>query len=126
SSGRSPSLSGTQSPSHRLHPRSVPAILVIPALRPLPTRRSTDLTRGMRIVDVRHEQAAAFAAEAHGKLTRSPGVAALTAGPGVIDRKSIRLNSSHRTISYAVFCLQKKNFNMIATVLRRTVGQPQL
>jgi len=42
-------------------------------------------TRGMRIVDVRHEQAAAFAAEAHGKLTRSPGVAALTAGPGVIN-----------------------------------------
>ena len=42
-------------------------------------------TRGMRIVDVRHEQAAAFAAEAHGKLTRAPGVAALTAGPGVIN-----------------------------------------
>jgi acetolactate synthase-1/2/3 large subunit len=42
-------------------------------------------TRGMRIIDVRHEQAAAFAAEAHGKLTRAPGVAALTAGPGVIN-----------------------------------------
>src|SRR5207248_10658538 len=29
--------------------------------------------------------------------------------PGVeLDRKSTRLNSSHRTISYAVFCLQKK------------------
>jgi acetolactate synthase-1/2/3 large subunit len=42
-------------------------------------------TRGMRIIDVRHEQAAAFAAEAHGKLTRTPGVAALTAGPGVIN-----------------------------------------
>src|SRR5437867_12877835 len=27
----------------------------------------------------------------------------------VIDRKSTRLNSSHRTISYAVFCLKKKN-----------------
>src|SRR5207248_7376423 len=25
------------------------------------------------------------------------------------DRKSTRLNSSHRTISYAVFCLKKKN-----------------
>src|SRR5207248_6597811 len=25
-----------------------------------------------------------------------------------LDRKSIRLNSSHRTISYAVFCLKKK------------------
>src|SRR5437867_10267362 len=27
---------------------------------------------------------------------------------GMIDRKSTRLNSSHRTISYAVFCLKKK------------------
>src|SRR5207248_8563325 len=26
----------------------------------------------------------------------------------VVDRKSTRLNSSHRTISYAVFCLKKK------------------
>src|SRR5437879_8512266 len=27
----------------------------------------------------------------------------------VLDRKSTRLNSSHRCISYAVFCLKKKN-----------------
>src|SRR5437762_6759095 len=26
-----------------------------------------------------------------------------------VDRKSTRLNSSHRCISYAVFCLKKKN-----------------
>ena len=37
----------------------------------------------MRIIDVRHEQTAAFAAEATGKLTRKPGLAVLTAGPGV-------------------------------------------
>ena len=37
----------------------------------------------MRILDVRHEQTAAFAAEAMGKLTRRPGLAVLTAGPGV-------------------------------------------
>jgi acetolactate synthase-1/2/3 large subunit len=37
----------------------------------------------MRIIDVRHEQTAAFAAEAMGKLTRTPGLAVLTAGPGV-------------------------------------------
>src|SRR5436189_3936191 len=28
---------------------------------------------------------------------------------GMLDRKSTRLNSSHRCISYAVFCLKKKN-----------------
>jgi acetolactate synthase I/II/III large subunit len=37
----------------------------------------------VRLVDVRHEPSAVFAAEATGKLTRSPGLAVLTAGPGV-------------------------------------------
>ena len=37
----------------------------------------------IRILDVRHEQTAVFAAEAVGKLTRVPGLAVLTAGPGV-------------------------------------------
>jgi acetolactate synthase-1/2/3 large subunit len=37
----------------------------------------------VRIVDVRHEQSAVFAAEAVAKLQRRPGLAALTAGPGV-------------------------------------------
>src|SRR5258707_8701196 len=30
-------------------------------------------------------------------------------GGGRLDRKSTRLNSSHANISYAVFCLKKKN-----------------
>src|SRR3712207_7972623 len=30
-------------------------------------------------------------------------------GPCGLDRKSTRLNSSHANISYAVFCLKKKN-----------------
>src|SRR3712207_7587209 len=32
-------------------------------------------------------------------------------GVGLGDRKSTRLNSSHANISYAVFCLKKKNIN---------------
>src|SRR3954453_13882485 len=43
---------------------------------------------GIAIVDVRHEQTAAFAAEGWAKATRSPGVAALTAGPGVTNGMS--------------------------------------
>src|SRR5207248_694622 len=35
-------------------------------------------------------------------------LAALGSQIGQLDRKSTRLNSSHRTISYAVFCLKKK------------------
>ncbi|MFF4710611.1 acetolactate synthase [Streptomyces eurythermus] len=38
---------------------------------------------GMRIVDVRHEQTAVFAAEGCARLGRRPAVALLTAGPGV-------------------------------------------
>ena len=38
---------------------------------------------GIELVDVRHEQSAAFAAEGYAKATRRVGVAALTAGPGV-------------------------------------------
>jgi len=38
---------------------------------------------GMRILDVRHEQSAVFAAEATARLTRNPGLAVLTAGPGI-------------------------------------------
>jgi acetolactate synthase-1/2/3 large subunit len=37
----------------------------------------------LRLVDVRHEQTAVFAAEATAKLLRRPGLAVLTAGPGV-------------------------------------------
>ena len=40
-------------------------------------------TSGVRLVDVRHEQSAVFAAEAVAKLQRRPAVAVLTAGPGV-------------------------------------------
>src|ERR671914_2539099 len=43
---------------------------------------------GIDIVDVRHEQSAAFAAEGWAKATRSPGVCALTAGPGVTNGMS--------------------------------------
>lgn len=42
----------------------------------------------IRIVDVRHEQNAVFAAEAWARLTRSLGVAAVTAGPGVTNAMS--------------------------------------
>ncbi len=43
---------------------------------------------GIDIVDVRHEQTAAFAAEGWAKVTRTPGVCALTAGPGVTNGMS--------------------------------------
>src|SRR5438477_6544584 len=45
--------------------------------------------------------ASAVAADVHGTVTNAQGGEPL-------DRKSTRLNSSHMSISYAVFCLKKK------------------
>src|SRR2546430_13437308 len=48
----------------------------------------------------------------HGARHRGQGGADRVRGvldPGPEDRKSTRLNSSHSQISYAVFCLTKKN-----------------
>jgi acetolactate synthase-1/2/3 large subunit len=49
---------------------------------------------GIEIVDVRHEQTAAFAAEGWAKVTRSVGVCALTAGPGVTNGMSAIASAS--------------------------------
>ncbi|MDD4463915.1 MAG: thiamine pyrophosphate-binding protein, partial [Desulfobacterales bacterium] len=43
------------------------------------------IDEGIRIIDVRHEQTAAHAAEAWTRLTGIPGVAVVTAGPGLTD-----------------------------------------
>jgi acetolactate synthase-1/2/3 large subunit len=45
-------------------------------------------SEGIRLIDTRHEQTAAFAAEGWSKVTRVPGVVALTAGPGVTNGMS--------------------------------------
>src|SRR5437764_7720493 len=58
-----------------------------------PTRRSSDLARG--------------------EIPRFERVIIETSGVAdpapLVDRKSTRLNSSHRCMSYAVVCLKKKN-----------------
>src|SRR5437867_10052408 len=58
-----------------------------------------------RVYSVGPERASGVGAELRddrGGLERTRRAAA------AVDRKSTRLNSSHRTISYAVFCLKKK------------------
>src|SRR5690554_7639046 len=66
-----------------------------------------------------HARASAWFAE-HGMLNEAVEYALLAEQPTVaaqlvqgsaeeLDRKSTRLNSSHVRISYAVFCLKKKN-----------------
>src|SRR5947209_9448422 len=71
-----------------------------------PSRRSSDLYDYTKL---QHD--APFLTEAHYNLIRSSlTVMSEQGGPGARhqDRKSTRLNSSHANISYAVFCLKKK------------------
>src|SRR5699024_12663156 len=94
-------------------PRSPPtAAFVIqpghhPPLHSFPTRRSSDLPLRRRGA----AGAAGTGAGAHAPYAH-PGRAPLRRGRGghdaAQDRKSTRLNSSHVSISYAVFCLKKK------------------
>jgi acetolactate synthase-1/2/3 large subunit len=51
-------------------------------------RRSAERDGAVRLLDVRHEATAVFAAEATGRLDRTPGFAAVTAGPGVTNAVS--------------------------------------
>src|SRR5437763_14545072 len=50
-----------------------------------------------------------------------PGLSTRSGIPLRVDRKSTRLNSSHRCISYAVFCLKKKKINK-HKILRKSKG----
>src|SRR5207245_9740923 len=90
-----------------------------------PTRRSSDLAS---IFDLPHERHVAAAEmvfdharrqvelgrdvvivlDSLTRLARSHNTTGRGSGR-TIDRKSTRLNSSHGSISYAVFCLKKKN-----------------
>src|SRR5690242_20934820 len=90
-----------------------------------PTRRSSDLTNSLLDLIVFGRAAALRAAELVKPGSRVPETNGHTEEramqrfdrirhskggnrPGE-DRKSTRLNSSHMSISYAVFCLKKKN-----------------
>src|SRR5688572_32628570 len=79
-----------------------------PDLHSFPTRRSSDLDPG-ELDDLR-----AGPAEHQGVAQDGLGAEVVVVDAGVDalagqDRKSTRLNSSHSQISYAVFCLKKKN-----------------
>src|SRR5690349_23443944 len=59
------------------------------------------------------------------RRTRSEVIARKSTMPTAIDRKSTRLNSSHVEISYAVFCLKKKN-DQIKEVTRKVSAEVEL
>src|SRR3712207_7661582 len=70
---------------------------------------------------LQHLRELALLAEHGGKLVARDVRAGLVdggpePGPSLADRKSTRLNSSHANISYAVFCLKKKNTSTLPSL----------
>ncbi|MDJ0810172.1 MAG: thiamine pyrophosphate-binding protein [Desulfobacterales bacterium] len=59
--------------------------------------------RGLRVVDMRHEASAVFAADAVARLTDLPGVAAVTAGPGVTNTVTALKNAALAQSPVVVF-----------------------
>src|SRR5256885_2958663 len=75
----------------------------------------TTLFRSRKLVsagiDDRYERCACFGSIESAEQSAGTFYASKTGTPFESDRKSTRLNSSHLVISYAVFCLKKKNMN---------------
>src|SRR5699024_12569703 len=83
-------------------------------LRSFPTRRSSDL-------DVGHGARLRVTADGGRRMDSGGDVEGVEIGIG--DRKSTRLNSSHVSISYAVFCLKKKKKSHNVYLTTRDVTQ---
>src|SRR5437762_10839715 len=90
----------------------VSAVLIIYLLS-FPTRRSSDL---MEIAADARGTAGEVACASAGSDPESP-----SSSDSMRDRKSTRLNSSHRCMSYAVFCLKKKTLRSTTDGLTWTV-----
>jgi acetolactate synthase-1/2/3 large subunit len=56
------------------------------------------ITHGIRVIDTRHEQSAAHAADGWARATGQPGVAAVTAGPGVTDAVTAVANAQRAQV----------------------------
>src|SRR5438477_4380993 len=82
------------------------------ALHSFPTRRSSDLVATLNGGGAQRteywEALDALRAEVESLSERGIVLRDPEAGLRIADRKSTRLNSSHMSISYAVFCLKKK------------------
>jgi len=77
-------LTGGHLVARMLRKEGVTTAFTLPGLHVAPIY-SGCVAEGIRLVDTRHEQAAAHAADAWARLTRGVGVAIVTAGPGVTD-----------------------------------------
>src|SRR5512147_2920374 len=78
------SLTGGQLVAKMLKAEGVSYLFTLSGLHIAPIYAGC-VDEGIQLIDMRHEQAAAHAADATARLTRGIGVAIVTAGPGVTD-----------------------------------------
>src|SRR5205807_10035598 len=101
----------TATPALRLHPLSLHDALPISGSSPVPptnlARRRLPRPGLWQISHTPHRRTTSAPPKAAGMSFATPVVS--TPLGRQLDRKSTRLNSSHLVISYAVFCLKKKN-----------------
>src|SRR5207248_11572180 len=95
-------------------------------LHSFPTRRSSDL-ESLSLATTKRPPTWS---KEPGKLPQSTWIIRSPCQTGtryffpILDRKSTRLNSSHRTISYAVFCLKKKKITEHNNTTTNHVSSP--
>src|SRR5450432_3238394 len=77
-------VSGGRLTAQMLKKEGVSAVFTLSGLHVEPIYAGC-VDEGIRVIDTRHEQGAAHAADAYARLTRGLGVAVVTAGPGVTD-----------------------------------------
>ncbi len=75
---------GGQLVARMLKRENVKAVFTLSGLHVAPIYAGC-VEEGIQVIDMRHEQAAAHAADAYARITRGVGVAVVTAGPGVTD-----------------------------------------
>jgi acetolactate synthase I/II/III large subunit len=80
----------------------------------------------LRLVDVRHEQTAVFAAEATARLTRVPGLAVVTAGPGVTNSVSAVTTAWHNGVPLVVLAGRAPDYRWGAGSLQEIDHPPLL
>src|SRR5437773_5318156 len=107
-------IQAVQKLSYLLNPADAERVEVVicppfTALRSVQTLIVSDkLPYGLGVQDVHPEEQGAFTGEVSPLMLQALKVAYVIVGQ---DRKSTRLNSSHITISYAVFCLKKQKYD---------------
>ena len=60
------------------------------------------IDHGIKVIDVRHEQSAGHAADGWAKVTGKPGVAIVTAGPGVTDVVTAAANAQRAQVPMVI------------------------